>query len=463
MGALRSPRRRTVAAATLLIVLAGCGKGESALPPAELPIPTAPAAVTLDQIFGDLLTAGATAPGLAAALAGGLATAGQLKGEANSPAAQVRAGLTAGLVENVQLTVVAALAGYRFGWGSAAATAAATTLASSTTRLGDALAGAASDERTAFVAAWDARGAALLVYARAAGDGAAGESARRAASATLLSNAKTLGGVFSDISDDVLSASAVQRDFVASATRITDALDALGAGSPEAVERVRAADDQAGDLAATLAGGMGRGGELAGDPATDAATDAAALRADLAGLFAESTYLAGLAGFAANTAPEGAGAPLAAAARDGSDANAQALATTVGAAIGRDRQAGFISLWRNYVEDLHAYLGVDGAARAAAGARLAAFPANAASFLSEAAKGALGVPELSAALGTVVQAAIRAVDTLRALRNVPLAAPAVPPDATSTPTALPTSTSTPLASASPTGSATAPSSSTPSP
>lgn len=438
MGALRSPRRGSVAAATLLIVLAGCGGGESALPPAPLPTPTQAPPVSVDQVFADLLAAGATAPGLAGALAGGLAAAGQLTGEANSAAAQLRAGLAVGLVENVQLTAVVALAGYRFGWGSPAATAATATLLGTTTRLSDALVGAATDERTAFVAAWDARSTGLLAYARAAGDGPAGETARRAASAGLLTNAKTLAGVFSDVSDDVLSVSATARDLVASATRITEVLDALGAGSPEAAKRLRAADDQAGDLAAVLAGGMDRGGELAGDPATDAA----ALRADLAGLLAEGTYLAGLAGFAANTAPEGAAAPLAVAARDAADANAQSLATTVGAAIGRDRQAGFISLWRNYVEDLHGYLGADGAGRAAVGARLAAFPANAASFLSEATKGALAVPEVSAALGAAVQAAIRAMDALRTLRNVPLAVPTAP-TTTAGPTASPSSSAPP--------------------
>ncbi|MGQ0465520.1 MAG: hypothetical protein ACT4QG_09385 [Sporichthyaceae bacterium] len=451
--------RATVAVATLLIVLVGCGKGESALPPTELPSPTQGPTITLDQIFADLRAAGATAPVLAGALANGLATAGEVKGEANSAAAALRAGLTAGLVDNVHLTAVAALAGYRFGSGSPVAIAAAAALQANTTTLADVLAGAAPDERDAFVAAWDARSGALGAYARAAADGTAGEAARRAASATLVANAKTLGALFSDISDEVLSAAAVQRDFVGSATRITAVIDALGAGSADAVKRLRAADEQAGDLAGTLARGMGRSGKLGGDPATDAA----ALRSNLAGLFAEGAYLATFAGFVANTSPEGAAAPLAAAARDASDANAQSLATAVGGAIGRDRQAGFISLWRTYAEDLHAYLGAEGSARTSAGARLAAFPANAGSFLAEASKGTLAALDATAALGSAVQASILAVDALRSLRTVPVAAPPAVPAATGTPTTAPTPAATPDATptATPKNSASATPSSTP--
>lgn len=448
------PRRRRAfalgAAAAVLLTTAGCGGGggnTSSQPP---PPPSA-APVSSEQLFADLRAAAATGPVTAATLSAGLATSGKLEGEAGSAAAELRAALAAGLVEHVALTGLAALSEYRFGASSAQATAAVSALQANGASVADAIGRAASsEEREQFAAAWGERVSAILAYASAADDGDAGESARQAASASLAANARKLGTVLADATDDVLSTAAVQRQFVTAATRVTAVLDALGSGNVEAAKRLRAADEQAGDLAASLAAGLDRSAELAGDPSRPAAE----LRADLAGLFTEGAYLTGWAGFLTFSSPQGVTAPMAVAARDASDANAQALATAVGGGIGRDKQAGFISLWRDAVDNLNNYATIDESSRAAAGARLAAFPANAASFLADASGGALAAPDVTAALTSAVQALIKSVDGLRSLKDVPAAVPTQP-------VTEPTSTPEPTVSGSPDPSVSATATATP--
>lgn len=433
---LYSPRRHGPAVLALLVVLGGCGGDKSA--PAPLPTPSASSApVNVEAVFADLRAAAATVPTTAGALSGALATAGALEGGAGSAAAELRAGLAAGLVEHVHLTVLAVSSAYRFQGGSPAATAAAGAVQANATALADLVAKAASGERDRFLAAWSRRIAAEISYATAADDGPEGQVARRAASAQLLTNAKELAAIFADASDGALSISAVQREFVAASTRITAVLDALGVGSTDLPKRLRAADDQARALAATLAGGLDRAGDLPGDPSQAAPT----LRADLAGALTEGLYLTGLSAFSAATSPEGAAAPVAVAARDAAAAVAQSLATVVGGPLGRERQGEFLSMWRQYVEDLHAYASADENSRTNVGARLAGFPGNLAAFLVGAGSDAFTAAEVTGTLTPAVAATVKALDSLRTLQGVPVVVQAPPPPAApATPTAAPTPT-----------------------
>ncbi|MGQ0843505.1 MAG: hypothetical protein ACT4QF_05180 [Sporichthyaceae bacterium] len=459
MSSLPALRRRGPAAAlALLVLLTGCVGGEEAAPPAPLPTPTAAPPADPTAVFADLRAAAALVPTTAAVLSAGLATTGSLEGEAGSAAADLRAALHASLVESVHLTAFGAVAGYRFGDGSDAVTAVFTALRENGSATTDVLLRGRIDasKREELSTALEQRNLAQLAYAAAADDGSAGETARRDASARLLANAKDLGRFFSVATDGVLSSAAVQRDFVASATRIAAVLDALGTGSLDAPTQLRTAGEQAGALAAKLAAGLDRTAELAGDPNQTAPT----LRAELAGLLTEGVYLGGLSAFFGYTSPEGAAAPAAVKVRDAADATAQSLATAVGATIGRDRQAEFISQWRTYVDDLHGYAAGDETGRSAAGARLAGFPGSVGAFLADASKGSLDVAAVTGAIAPAVQAMIKALDALRTLQSLPIvtAAPVLPsPAATSEPsqtpapsqTAAPSQTPAPSESASP--------------
>jgi hypothetical protein len=443
---LRIRRRLVVgvAAARLLTTAAGCGgdKTDGSSRPAPSP---SMAPVNPEQLVADLRAAAATGPATAGALAVGLASAGELEGEAGSAAAEMRAALASGLVEHVHLIGLAALSGYRYGAGSAPANAVASALQANATALADIVGRADAGQKDAFASAWSDRTDAILAYAAAADDGTAGESARQQASADLAANARTLGRILSVATDEVLSSTAVQRQFVTAATRITAALDSLGEGKTDSAKQLRAAADQAADLARALAGGLDRGAGLSGDP-NQAAPD---LRADMAALLTEGTYLTGLATFLAFSSSDGPGAPIVVATRDAADTNAQSLATVVGGAIGRDKQADFISRWRQYFDDLHGYATGDDAARTAAGARLAGFPGSAGAFLADASKGTLTAEDIGATLTGAAQALMKAIDGLRSLKDVPRAeVPAAPP-ATETPASDPSASPGPTES--PTG------------
>ncbi len=421
---VRSARRRhllVVGCAGLLLTVAGCGGGEKAAPPPATPT-SAP--VSAEQLYGDLRAAAATAPATAAMLAPGLASAGKLEGQAISGAAELRAALNAVLVEHVQLTVLAARADDAFGAQSPFATAAVTALQANGSALADLVGRAEERQREPFATAWGQRITAELAYA-AAPDGDAGASARQTASAALLANSKTLGQILSEASDEVLSTAAVQKDFVLAATRLTAALDGFADNLSDTLKEVRSADDQAGDLAATLAAGLDRASELDGDPSSAAA----GLRAELAGLLTESTYLTGLGEFFVHTDARQLSSlnPRVDAAFRAADVNAQSLATVVGAGIGRDRQAEFIALWREYLDDLAGYGSAGGDAATTAGARLAGFPAKAGSFLAGATQDALPAADATAALDSAVQAMLKALESMRSLRDVPLAAPDAAP------------------------------------
>lgn len=430
---VRRRRLALVGAAALLLTTAGCGGGGDGAAAPPTPTPSI-APVNPEQVFADLRAAAGTGPSTAGALAGGLASAGSLEGEAGSPGADLRAALAAGLVEHVHLTGLAALTEYRYGAASGPAGAAVGALQANAAALADTVGRAAAAERDEFAAAWAERNTATLAYAAAADDGDSGASARQQASADLAANARELGRILADATDDVLSVSAVQRQFVTAASRITAVLDSLGTGTTDAAKLLRSAGDHARDLAASLAGGLDRAAGLDGDPAQAAP----ALRADMAALLTEGTYLTGFATLLTFTAAEGANASVAIAARDAVDTNAQSLATLIGGAIGRDRQADFISRWRQYVDDLHGYATVDERERGAVGARLAGFPGSAGAFLAEASEGNLAAPSVTNALTAGVQALIAAIDGLRSLKDVPLAAPPTPP--ASEPVAEPSAT-----------------------
>jgi hypothetical protein len=477
--------RRTAVGVTALVLvtgLAGCGGGDK-LPGQKTPAAAAIVPVGTGNPFTDLRTAAGHMPAEALTLATGLAKGGNLKGDAASNAAELRARLTALLTEHVYLAgaVVAAL--YHFGDNTPPLQSAAGALDANATDLAAVIGTISPSKQQAFLDAWRAHDEDFYNYAK--GAKANDETAKHTAANALLDYAKTAGQFFSDLTGATLSASGVSAEFVTHISALTQTIDTMAAGTPDAFGTLKTAADHMADTAQILASGIARSANVSGDSTSAPAK----LRADLTGRLTAHVELAGLAVFTEYTNGGGTETPAFSAATDTLDINSQDLATTIGGAVGKDKQDQFLQVWRAHIDDFVAYSKADAADDAkgknTALNNLDAYRASAGKFFADASGGALSADDVAAALKDHVVSLAGAIDSLKTgVLNMPVViptaspsdlpvfsgdvtaspepttadteteAPSASPSATSSPSASPSATPTKTSSAKPNGSLT---------
>jgi hypothetical protein len=454
-------RRTAVGALTLALVtgLAGCGGGDK-LPGEKAPAVASITPVSTGNPFGDLRVAAGHMPDEALTLATGLAKGGKLKGDPASNAAELRAKLTTLLTEHVYLTggVVATL--YHFGDNTPPLQAAAAALDSNATDLAALIGTISPSKQQAFLDAWRKHDEDFYDYAKA--DKADDETAKHAAANNLLDYAKSAGQFFSDLTGSTLSASGVAADLVTDISALTQAIDAMAAGTPDAMGKLKTAADHMADSAQMLASGIARSANVSGDSTSPPAK----LRADLTGLLTSHVYLAGLAVFTAYTNAGGTESTAFSSANDALDINSQDLATVIGGAVGKDKQDQFLQVWRAHIDDFVAYAKADAAddakGRNTALNNLDAYRTAAGTFFADASGGAVNADDVATALKDHVATLAGAIDSLRTgVLNVPVVTPTASPsdisvfgnsDETSSPSATPTESSDLFGSSSPSSS-----------
>jgi hypothetical protein len=464
--------RRTavgVTALALITGLAGCGGGDK-LPGQKTPAVAAIVPVSTGNPFTDLRTAAGHMPAEALTLATGLAKGGKLKGDPASNAAELRAKLTALLTEHVYLAgaVVATL--YHFGDNAPPLQAAAASLDANATDLAAVIGTVSPSKQAAFLESWRAHDEDFYNYAK--GAKANDETAKHTAANALLDYAKNAGQFFSDLTGGTLSAAGVSAEFVTHISALTQAIDTMAAGTPDALGKLKTAADHMGDTAQILASGIARSANVSGDSTSAPAK----LRADLTGLLTSHVDLAGLAVFTAYTTGGGTESAAFSGAADTLDMNSQDLATAIGGAVGKDKQDQFLQVWRAHIDDFVAYAKADAAddvkGKNTALNNLDAYRASAGKFFADASGGALSADDVAAALKDHVVTLAGAIDSLKTgVLNVPVVVPTASPsdlpvfspDATASPEATSTPSASPSSSASPTSSPSATASATPTP
>jgi hypothetical protein len=451
-------------ALALVTGLAGCGGGPK-LPGEKTPAAAAITPISTGNPFGDLRVAAGHMPAEALTLATGLAKGADLKGDPASNSAELRAKLTALLTEHVYLAggVVATL--YHFGDNTPPLQAAASVLDANATDLAALIGTISPSKQAAFLESWRSHDADFYDYAKAAK--ADDDAAKHTAANNLLDYAKNAGQFFSDLTGATLSASGVSADFVTHISSLTQAIDTMAAGTPDAMSKLKTAADHMADSAQILASGIARSANVSGDSTSPPAK----LRADLTGLLTSHVYLAGLAVFTAYTNAGGTDSSAFTAAADTVDINSQDLATVLGAAVGKDKQDQFLQVWRAHVDDFVAYAkadaGDDVKGKNAALGNLDAYRSSAGKFFADASKGGLSADDVAAALKDHVATLAGAIDSLKTgVLDVPVVTPTATPsdlpvfggDSTAAPSATPSDSSSvfgsPSASASPSVSAT---------
>jgi hypothetical protein len=423
-------RRTAVGALALALVtgLAGCGGDK--LPGEKAPAPAAITPVGTGNPFGDLRVAAGHMPAEALTLATGLAKGGKLKGDPASNAAELRAKLAALLTEHVYLVggVVATL--YHFGDNTPPLQAAAGALDANATDLAALIGTISTAKQSAFLESWRAHDEDFYDYAK--GAKADDDAAKHTAANNLLDYAKTAGQFFSDLTGSTLSASGVSADFVTHISALTQAIDAMAAGTPDALGKLKTAADHMADSAQVLASGIARSADVSGDSTSPPAK----LRADLTGLLTAHVYLAGLAVFTAYTNAGGTDSTAFSSAADTVDVNSQDLATVIGGAVGKDKQDHFLQVWRTHIDDFVAYAkadaGDDTKGKNTALNNLDAYRNAAGKFFADASDGGVNADDVSAALKDHVATLAGAIDSLKTgVLDVPVVTP------TATPTDLP--------------------------
>jgi hypothetical protein len=457
-------RRTAVGVIALALVtgLAGCGGGDK-LPGQKAPAAPAITPISTGNPFTDLRTAAGHMPAEALTLATGLTKGGNLKGDPASNAAELRAKLAALLTEHVYLAGALVATLYHFGDNTPPVQGAAAALDANATDLAALIGTISPAKQSAFLDAWRAHDEDFYNYAK--GAKANDETAKHTAANDLLDYAKTAGQFFSDLTGGALSASGVSADFVTHISTLTQAIDTMAAGAPDAISKLKTAADHMVDSAQVLASGIARSANVSGDSTSPPAR----LRADLTGLLTAHVYLVGLAVFTAYTNGGGTESVAFTTATDTLDVNSQDLATVIGGAVGKDKQDQFLQVWRAHNDDFVAYAKADAAddtkGKNTALNNLDAYRSAAGKFFADASAGGVGADDVAAALKDHVVTLAGAIDSLKTgVLNVPVVVP------TSTPsdlpmfggdsTAAPSATETPSTSSTPSASATdAPSSS----
>ncbi len=236
------------AVAALALLAAGCGKDDAV--PASAGAPTTSTSAdedTTSSSTGDVTTT----------------TAAEEEGESapsDAEAAEIRADLAARLDEHVYLTgiTVTRLAGE--GGTSPAATASAAALDANSVALSEVVStGYDPEVGEDFLRIWRGHVTAYVDYtnARLTGDTGGAD----AATGVLDSFRSETGDLFESASDEVLSADEVEEGLATHVSSTLAAIDAVVAGSPDAVGLLQEAASHAPDAAAVWARGMTAGDE----------------------------------------------------------------------------------------------------------------------------------------------------------------------------------------------------------
>jgi hypothetical protein len=143
-------------------------------------------------------------------------------------------------------------------------------------------------------------------------------------------------------------------------------------------------------------------------------TDAAKLRADLAALLEEHTYLAGIT--VTRLVAEGSTGPGAATAARALDANSAALGDVVGSGFDPNVAEDFLRLWRGHITDYVNYTNAkvanDAAAMTTATSALDTFRKDTGDLFEKASDKALSADDVSSGLNTHVKGTLAAIDAI---------------------------------------------------
>ncbi len=415
----------TIVAALLVSGLTACGdKKSTAQPGPETSTSAAPVVVppkstaaikpkVYDDAFAGLRSAASHMPKTAAAIAGAMAKGPDIKGTFDSDAADLRANLTHLLTEHVYLVGLLVDTAYTSAPDSQRTEAAREAVDDNSDSLAKLVEAVSSDkDAETFLKAWTSHVDDFVDYANAAR--ADKDVTKQKALDNLRLYRDTAGEFFATLTKNKVRASAVTRELRTHVDELIEAIDSFADADGEAFDKLKIAAEHMPQLAAVLTGGFVKFAEIDGDPGDEAAH----LRADLARMFTEHVYLAGLTVFTAYTDRKGTVGEVYKSAIAALEDNSQNLADAVGAVSTSSKRFTFLTQWRSHIRDFEDFAKAaaknDQKAKDVALDNLDRYRGTAGKFFADITKDAISPSALGEALLTHVETLAGAIDALAA-------------------------------------------------